>query len=86
MSDTTHNLAKAGVDQVIDIADKSADAAIEAVDQLSGLVEDLAGSAVTFTGNVRKDAIAEIRHLHKQFVERTRAVLDKVAEPLKVLP
>lgn len=86
MSDTTHGLATAGVNQLIDLVDKTSGAAIESINQVRGAVTDVAGSAVDVTDAVSEDVINEINELRSKLVDRLRAVANAVSEPLKVLP
>ena len=86
MSGTVRDLASAGLDQAIDLVDKSAEGSIEALNQVRGAVADVAASGVSTTDKVTEDLMLEIQALREKLISRLRAAKDAIVKPLEVLP
>ena len=86
MSDVLKELASGGLDQAINIVDKSSEGAIEALNQVRGAVADVATSGVNVSDKVTEDLIVEINDLRGQLLDRLRAAKDSLLLPLEALP
>lgn len=86
MSDTAKNLANAGLDQGIEAVDLTSKAVIEGLNQLRGVVADVAGAAVGGTDRVTEAIAVEVLELQGNLIERLKALKEAILKPLEVLP
>ena len=85
-SDAVKDLVSAGLDQAIDMVDKSSEGAIGVINQARGAVHDVAGAGVKLSDTLSEDTIEEIQSLRQQLIARLRAAKEEALKPLEVLP
>lgn len=74
--------ASAGVNQIIDVANAAVDKAADAVQEVEDGAVAAGHSAINLGDRTFDGALAEVRELKDELVEKLRNLADSVTEPL----